>query len=139
MTTGVETKYSLEHSYFSFWQVMAFILVFAFIGSWVLRTFAGAPEINSFKITSQAVGSVEFIARASKKPADNLVVTNTCRAPNSNKTTMQTGAFSDWTLDTKTGYTGHVSFSVQPKQKCVAYVHAADGKIRLAEQSYTSL
>jgi hypothetical protein len=51
----------------------------------------------------------------------------------------QTAAFSDWTLDTKTGYTGRVSFNVPAGQKCLAYVHAGNDVIRLAELSYTSL
>jgi hypothetical protein len=139
MANTVNSNYQLETSYFSFWQVMGFILVFAFIGSWVLRTFAGAPQISSFTVSNQAYGNVEFTAKASKKPADNLAVTNSCHALNSAAATTQTAAFSDWTLDTKTGYTGRVSFSVPAGQKCLAYVHAGNDVIRLAELSYTSL
>src|SRR4051812_32005683 len=116
--SSADSNYELETSYFSFWQVMAFVLVFAFIGSWVLRTFAGAPEINSFVISNQAPGSVEFTAKASKKPADNLVVTNICHPLNSSVPSSQTSTFSDWTLETKTGYSGRATFSVPSKQKC---------------------
>jgi hypothetical protein len=133
------SDYHLQTSYFSFWQVMAFILVFAFIGSWVLRTFAGAPAIKSFAISNQAPGSVEFTAKASKKPADNLAVTNICHSSNSTTPSSQTAVFTDWILDTKTGYSGRVSFSVPPKQKCLAYVHAGNDTIHLAEYTYTSL
>jgi hypothetical protein len=133
------SDYHLQTSYFSFWQVMAFILVFAFIGSWVLRTFAGAPAIKSFAISNQAPGSAEFTAKASKKPADNLAVTNICHSPNSSAVSSHTSTFSDWTLDTKIGYTGRITFSVPPKQKCLAYVHAGNDTIHLAEYTYTSL
>jgi hypothetical protein len=89
MTDNVKTDYELERSYFSFWQVMAFILVFAFIGSWVLRTFAGEPQIKSFTISNQRGSQVEFTAKASKKPADDLAVTNTCDISNFPGTTTQ--------------------------------------------------
>src|SRR4051812_24796695 len=104
--SSADSNYQLETSYFSFYQVMAFILVFAFIGSWVLRTFAGAPEIQSFKISNQTIGSVEFTAKTSKKPPDNLAVTNTCHISNSSAVNTQTTTFSDWILDSKAGYTG---------------------------------
>jgi hypothetical protein len=139
MTDNVKTDYELERSYFSFWQVMAFILVFAFIGSWVLRTFAGEPQIKSFTISNQRGSQVEFTAKASKKPADDLAVTNTCDISNFPGTTTQTLNFTDWTLDSQTGYTGRVSFNIPAKQKCSAYVHAGNDTTRLADLSYTSL
>jgi hypothetical protein len=139
MSTATESNYHLQSPYFSFWQVMAFILAFAFVGSWVIRTFAGAPQIKRFTAINLSTGRADLIVEASKKPADDLVVTNTCHASGSTLTNTQTSGFSDWTLDSKVGYTGRVSFNVPSNQKCTAYVHRIKEAQSLAGYSYTSL
>ena len=133
-------EYSLDRSMFSFWQVITFCLVFGIVGSWVIRTFAAAPAIQSFSIAKQSVGSVDFSASTSKQPPDNLVVTNNCYTDSSALANSQTLPLSGWITNASVGHIGYVTFNNVPsKMRCIAYVHVSGDTKNLASLSYLSL
>lgn len=134
------SSYILDNALFTPWQIIIFALSFASIGGlFVIGTFAAPHNVRSFAIARQSPGVVEFSASTPPDVTDNLAVTNNCYTAASTLVSSQTAVVNGYITDKSVGRVGFVTFNVQPRLKCFAYVHKSTDSKSLADFSYVSM